>query len=440
MTRTVRSALATAVIAGLALVLVPALPAHAVGSAPVEIFTLFTTMREFSCVETEGVRCQELVSAAEPIEIDVLVVDSDGVTPASGEVSIMEGATTLATATISEDGTASPIVAAGLAAGTHDLDIHYSGDDDHAATNSPDTFDVEVLPAPASGDIQRIAGVNRIATAANMSRDVYRRADYDHAVYVARADDPNDALCAGAVAAWRHDSVLLTTKDTLSPETRDELERTPKPTEVFIVGGTAAVSDHVKDQIAALGLTVTRIAGNNRYETCVAVAPTNDNYNVFFVTGLSPYDALAASAAAATNRGVILLTNGDTMPEVSQQYFDDHGDTSYAVGGPATQAAPEAAPIAGDDRYDTAAMVAAEFFEDTPFVGIATGTGWADALAGGPHIAVRGRGPLLLVSDTVPQPVADFLDSRMDSTIAAFIYGGTAAVSDQVANQIESML
>jgi hypothetical protein len=422
-------------------------PASAEGELAADVLVLSHSMREFSCAQAPGsTECKELVSAGEPLDFVVQVLDSEGGPPATGDVSIVEGDTSLATATIDDQGLAFPSVANGLSAGTHNLVIAYWGDDNHRSEFAGETFIVEVIPAPGARSFQRIAGANRMATAANLSSDLYRSADHPHGVFIARADDPFDALCAGGVAGWTHRSVLLTDRDALSPETRAELQRTPRPTEVFVVGGTSAVSDRVIEEIRALGLTVNRLAGNNRFETCIAVIPPGTEaeprgeWPTFYVTGLNPYDALAASAAASSQHGVILLTNGESMHDATRAYVEQEGAGGFAIGGAATRAAPEAFPIAGNDRYETAAKVADEFFEDAPFVGVATGTGWADALAGGPHIWMRGRGPLLLVSDRVPQPVADFLASRQSSTVAAFVYGGTVAVSDQVAADIASKL
>ena len=441
----------TARCAAVALVIVSgaifASPAAAEGELAADVSVISHTMREFACQDASGTtECRELVSAGEPVGFVVEVVDSEGGPPPTGDVSIVEGDTTLGTASIGEQGLAFPRVANGLSAGAHELVLVYWGDDNHRSEVAGDKFLVEALPAPAAGTFQRVAGVNRTATAANLSSDLYRSADYPHAVFIARADDPFDALCAGGVAGWTHRSVLLTNRDALSSETRAELQRVPRPTEAFVVGGTSAVSDRVVQEIKALGLTVTRLAGSNRFETCVAVIPPGTEvegrgeWPVFYVTGLNPADALAASAAASSQHGVILLTNGDAMADATREYVEEEGAGGYAIGGAATRAAPEASPIAGNDRYETAAMVASEFFEEAPFVGVATGLGWADALAGGPHIWMRGRGPLLLVSDRVPQPVADFLADSQSSTVAAFVYGGTAAVSHQVANDIASRL
>src|SRR5207247_11074079 len=82
----------------------------------------------------------------------------------------------------------------------------------------------------------------------------------------------------------------------------------------------------------------------------------------------------------------------------------------------------------GPDRYATAAAVsAAHFAAGVPVVFVATGKGYADALAAGPAAAKRG-GPVLLVADSVPPPTAAELTRLKPNEIV--VVGGAASVSD----------
>ena len=103
---------------------------------------------------------------------------------------------------------------------------------------------------------------------------------------------------------------------------------------------------------------------------------------------------------------------------------------------------PAAFPVSGADRYDTARRVAAGFFNAPTAVAIASGANFPDALAGGAHIARRG-GPMLLTSPTNPPGLSSFTAAYLRDnhlTIAElFVYGGSAAVSDSVQVQIQSL-
>ncbi len=64
---------------------------------------------------------------------------------------------------------------------------------------------------------------------------------------------------------------LYTNKDNLSSETKTRLKELKTKT-VIIVGGTPAVSANTANQIKALGISVKRISGSNRYDTATKVA------------------------------------------------------------------------------------------------------------------------------------------------------------------------
>ncbi len=85
----------------------------------------------------------------------------------------------------------------------------------------------------------------------------------------------------------------------------------------------------------------------------------------------------------------------------------------------------------GDNRYATAADVSRETFPEpiSPTVYVATGEGFADALAAGP--ATHGDGPVLLVRrNSIPTDTAQELKRLKPGRIV--IAGGTAVVSDAV--------
>jgi ell wall binding domain 2 (CWB2) len=73
-------------------------------------------------------------------------------------------------------------------------------------------------------------------------------------------------------------------------------------------------------------------------------------------------------------------------------------------------------------------------------VGIASGVGFADALAGGTHAGILG-GPLLLTApDTLPPATHDYLVSVKADVGFAALYGGTNAISDGVDQQVRAAL
>src|SRR5690606_30784399 len=94
--------------------------------------------------------------------------------------------------------------------------------------------------------------------------------------------------------------------------------------------------------------------------------------------------------------------------------------------------------IAGADRYATAAAISrSTFVPGVPYLFVATGRGFADALAGGALAAQLGA-PLLLVStSSIPAPT--LVEIRRLRPTHIYVLGGTSVVSDVVAGQLRGL-
>jgi uncharacterized delta-60 repeat protein len=271
--------------------------------------------------------------------------------------------------------------------------------------------------------------------------------------------------------------------------------------EVTVLGGSAALPDQIIGQIADLGYTVRRIGGTDRFDTSVQVAQAisgdqdglgallsessrtiaalrleaagrGRDATLVLATGRLPKpqfsaaaasvepsdadllsspivleatgddyaDATAAGAAAAHIGGVVLLTNGSTEPSEVQQYLSSTDAIAFAIGEPAAQADPTATPIVGQDRYDTAAKVASEFFVTPSGVTIATGGGYADALAGGSRAAELDEPVLLTAAATLPTTTATYLQGLSRWLNSVDLIGGSVAISNTVETAIQSAI
>jgi putative cell wall-binding protein len=100
-----------------------------------------------------------------------------------------------------------------------------------------------------SGSVTRIAGADRYATAAAISKASF--AAGVPVAYVATGANFPDALAAGPVAAAAGGPILLTTPSSLAGATASELSRL-KPGSVILLGGTGALSDAVRSQVDAI--------------------------------------------------------------------------------------------------------------------------------------------------------------------------------------------
>ncbi len=194
---------------------------------------------------------------------------------------------------------------------------------------------VEQQLAGAGISVQRRQGGSRFETAIAIA--AAEAPDATTAIlaraYGADPDSPTqgfaDALAAGAMAADNGWPILLSDTGQLTTATRDYLAGS-KITRVMIVGGTAAVSDGVADEVRALVGTIERIAGDSRAGTAVEIAKergTNsaaDAARIVLVDGTSPdgfAGGFAAAAHAAFFDAPILLADGLGLPPETQAFL-----------------------------------------------------------------------------------------------------------------------
>jgi hypothetical protein len=297
-------------------------------------------------------------------------------------------------------------------------------------------------PAAAVGgfSVTRIAGATRDATSVAASNELFAATGSAKVVVVASSAAFADALAGAPLAAAKSGPLLLTTSTVLDPIVATEIMRVlPAGGTVYVLGGAAAVAPSVDAALVAKGFHVQRLAGANRFATAVAVAGVLGNpTTILEATGLDFPDGLAAGAAAVQAGAAVLLTNGSTQAAETAAYIAAHAGSHFAIGGPAHMADPTATAVVGSDRYATAVDVAATFWAALKaFIGFASGATFPDALSGGANIGSHG-GPLILVPPTGPLPssVGSYLAALTAVTTTGLLYGGTAAVGDDVNAEI----
>ena len=198
---------------------------------------------------------------------------------------------------------------------------------------------------------------------------------------------------------------------------------------------------------------VVRVAGEDRYATAAEIAEevAPGAERVFLATGRDFPDALAAGPIAGARGWPILLVERDRMPRATADALDRLAPAAITVlGGPRAVAdtvvqqagAHTTGPVerlSGPTRYATAAAVVDAYVDPgVPVAYVATGMGFADALAGGPAAVATG-GPLLLVEpDRVPTPTRTTLQRLRPGRIV--VLGGSQVVSAAVRTQLEELI
>lgn len=165
----------------------------------------------------------------------------------------------------------------------------------------------------ASVEVRRIAGPDRWATAAAISGGFVAPVP---TVYIASGVNYPDALAGGAaVGGTTGGPLLLVEPDAIPAATAAELTRL-EPTNIYVLGGTAAISDSVMDALASYAPNPpVRRSGPDRYATAVQVANAFTSAPVVYLARGDEFaDALAAGAAAGFRKGPILLVPHDCIP------------------------------------------------------------------------------------------------------------------------------
>lgn len=307
-------------------------------------------------------------------------------------------------------------------------------------TSSPGQAQESASDSTQAVPAERVAGTGRVETALAAARAGWNQAD---TIVLARADDFPDALAGGPLAAAEDAPLLLTGRDELHGGVAAEIERLGAA-RVVLLGAEAALSDQVEAQAAALGVSVERIGGRDRYATAASVlADTALPSEVVLASGTSFPDALAAGGLQPAR---VLLTGDGPLAAPTAELLDGANgvDRITVVGG--TAVVPEAAAataaegrelvrLAGKERYATAAAITEEAIARLPAgpgpLIVATGDTFPDALAAGP-LAARLDAPILLVpSDgALPERAEALLTAHADRFDRVLVMGGAAALPD----------
>lgn len=168
---------------------------------------------------------------------------------------------------------------------------------------------------------RRLSGIDRFATAAAIARVASPAPTAE--VTIALGQDWPDAVSASSLAALVDGPPTLLVQRTTVPGSTVQAIRDLGATRAVVVGGTAVVAASVVDELAELGLSVTRLAGADRFATAGAVAVEALDRRAASVAplvvaaGSGFADALSAGALAAREGGVLVLAPRTSLEEAS---------------------------------------------------------------------------------------------------------------------------
>ena len=206
----------------------------------------------------------------------------------------------------------------------------------------------------------------------------------------------------------------------------------------------------------------TYVGDINRYDTSISIAnkafnPSSSGkiQNVVIATGVDFPDALSGSVLAKKYNAPILLVENQADSVNSLKILDyinnnvEKNGKVYILGKEGAVSTSfetkfgqmgfnNIVRLGGKDRIETSNLINNEINADvnTPIV-IATSKDFPDALSISPIAAANGW-PIFLVDNTVETNLKNYLTTKTPSKV--YVAGGTGAVSDNIKNQIKTIL
>ncbi|WP_291380456.1 cell wall-binding repeat-containing protein [Demequina sp.] len=292
----------------------------------------------------------------------------------------------------------------------------------------------------------RLYGANRYDTAVQVSRQY---APGVPAVFVAAGTGFPDALSAAAAAAHLGGPLLLTSTGSIPSHVVTEIRRLD-PAQIYIAGGTGAVSLSVYQTLATIA-PVTRYGGADRYATGLQISRGSftRSTTAIIATGRAFPDALAATGVAGKLNAPVILVDGlkssvssQTLSELSRLgvtkviIAGGTGAVSAGIKNQLTTRGYSVTRYGGGDRYSTAALINNAYFPagSSGTIILANGVNFPDGLTGAALAGHLGA-PLYTTSPTcAPKPIHDSVVALRSTS--AIVLGGTAVLSNAAAANV----
>lgn len=302
------------------------------------------------------------------------------------------------------------------------------------------------------GSLTRLGGSDRIDTACLIAEKGW--SDGCETAILTNGYAFADALAGVPLAGALNAPILLTgSKGALETRVSDTLTRL-KVESVVILGGTSVVGAAIEDQLVNAGYAVSRLAGDDRYGTAVAIAErlaktkSSGFAEVYFACSSNYPDALSIGSVASIKGCPILYApRTGALDKLTSEYAEKLGcDKATILGGTAAVSEDAAVSIkalgfqtveriAGEDRYETSLAIFAaskELFSSSD-LSFATGVNFPDALAGGAFAARKGTAVILTDGERVYDAYYDIVS--FDKLANAYVFGGEAIVPTSIVKE-----
>lgn len=319
----------------------------------------------------------------------------------------------------------------------------------YAATNNLSS----ATNVPQIMSTDRLSGETRYETAKVIS-EYYGNGKVKN-VILTTGNEFADALSASVLAHEKEAPILLV--DSAVDSSKDAfdyvIQHLDSTGTVYIIGGVGVIGTEFETKLNDLGFKNTvRIAGRDRYDTSYKVASLLNTITLSTVvisSGEQYPDALSISSFAANKGWPILLSPHDALPQEMKNFLLEMKPSKvYITGGAGAisdnvksevnSLVPQARVerLTGQSRFDTNVNIAETFAPNLTTVYLATGYGFADALAGS-AVAAKNGDPILFIDPSVPslpKSVARYFEKLYANHLSPNLvsFGGSGVVSDEI--------
>ncbi|WP_434512579.1 cell wall-binding repeat-containing protein [Desulfitobacterium sp. AusDCA] len=293
--------------------------------------------------------------------------------------------------------------------------------------------------------ITRLAGQDRYETASTISQQ-WSHSDY--AILVSGENYP-DALASAPLAQKFNAPILLTTLNSLPDSTKQALTYL-QTKNVIIIGGTGVIAPSIEAVLQSMGISTTRVAGQDRYDTAIQISSKvqNSPSQVIVCTGDDFADALSIAPIAAIKQIPIILVSSDSLSDSVKDYINLNSANitkTYVIGysdiinDSVASQFPNVERIVGADKYARNIAINEEFNNifSANDICITTGEGFADALSGS-ALAAKKSEPIVLVNNDTPDNTKVYYQKRLANLSNIFVFGGTGIISEDVIQSLNT--
>ncbi len=270
------------------------------------------------------------------------------------------------------------------------------------------------------------------------------------AIVLASGKTYPDAL-AGSALAIRNDAPLLLISDETSDKIINYIRKNLAITDesgnagkIYVLGGTAAVSNGILETLETDGYDVERLSGETRYETNLEVLDKiwRDGEELFVCTGTDYSGSLTASATGAP---ILLVNPNEGLTDDQKEFLSSHNISSICIAGGTASISEEVGHnlmqygnvtrFSGSNRYDTSVKTAQYYSADlnSGNVVIVYGNNFPDGLCAGPLAYAKGAS-ILLTNNSNTKIAASFCKSAKIQN--GIVIGGKSLISNEAVKKI----